>query len=128
MWPRPHPRPPLQLSRLRDIGWRLWDPIGLLDPGVSWEGQPFADEYDRYLTSVASMLRDGHSTDECEAYLVQVAVVYMGMGLNRDGTIRPDREQTFRELATPTVAAIRAYAAELDANLDPPLSDTAQKS
>ena len=34
---RPHPRPPLSLSRLRDIGFSLWDPIGILRPGEPWE-------------------------------------------------------------------------------------------
>ena len=24
------PQPRIKLSKLRDIGWRLWDPIGLL--------------------------------------------------------------------------------------------------
>jgi len=38
--------PPLKLSRLRDIGWREWDPIGLLPQGDAWESYPeFADEY-----------------------------------------------------------------------------------
>lgn len=116
MWPRPHPRPPLQLSRLRDIGWSLWDPIGLLDPGESWEGQPFADEYDSYLAAVASMLRDGHSTDECEAYLIQITLVHMGLGTDRDGNIRPGLEKVARGPAKATVAAIRAYVAQLDAD------------
>lgn len=124
MWPRPHPRPPLQLSRLRDIGWKLWDPIGLLrfeSSGGTWEGKPFVDEYDGYLTAVASMLRDGRSTDECEAFLVEIAVVHMGLGLDREGAVLPDRELAFQETARATVAAIRAYAAELD-------GDAAQKS
>ena len=112
MWPRPHPRPPLQLTRLRDIGWSLWDPIGVLAPGKAWEGRSYADEYDGYLTTVASMLRDGQSTDECEAYLVQVVVGHMGFG--------PKAETRARESAKATVAAIRAYVAELDADYTGP--------
>jgi hypothetical protein len=105
----------LQLSRLRDIGWELWDPIGLLAPDESWEGQPFADEYDSYLTAVASMLRDGRSTDECEAFLVEITIVHMALGLDKDGAIIPERELTARGPAKATVEAIRAYVAELDA-------------
>lgn len=116
MWPRPHPRPPLQLSRLRDIGWSLWDPIGLLDPGDTWDWKPFADEYDSYLPTVASMLRDGHSTEECEAYLVEIAVIHMGLGVDKQGNILPDEEKAARDSAKATVAAILAYVAELDAD------------
>ena len=107
---------PLQLSRLRDIGWSFWDPIGLLDPGEAWEGQPFADEYDRYLLAVASMLRDGYSTEECEAFLIEAAVVHMGLGLDRRGKVRPSSEPVSRGPAHATVTAIRAYVADLDAD------------
>ncbi|MBB4630217.1 hypothetical protein SAMN04244581_04955, partial [Paracoccus denitrificans] len=47
-----HPR--IKLSKLRDIGWSLWDPIGLLDPespAGRWDDEAnlsFADEYDSY--------------------------------------------------------------------------------
>ena len=80
----PHPR--IKLSKLRDIGWSLWDPIGLLDP----EGRPgrwddeanlsFADEYDGYLISAASQLRRGTSPDEVVAFLVEIETEHMGMG------------------------------------------------
>ena len=50
-------RPKLRLSRLRDIGWSLWDPIGLNDFGDDWESVTFADEYDSYLIKVAGMLK-----------------------------------------------------------------------
>jgi hypothetical protein len=40
------PRPKFKLWRLREIGWRLWDPIGL----IGLEGTP-DDEYDGYLHS-----------------------------------------------------------------------------
>lgn len=52
-------KPPLQLSRLRAIGWSNWDPIGLLEPGASWANESFADEYDSYLLEGASGLQDG---------------------------------------------------------------------
>ena len=56
--------PKLRLSRLRDIGWDLWDPIGLLAPDAKWDDEAnisFADEYDSYLVSAASQLRRGAS-------------------------------------------------------------------
>ena len=49
------------LSRLRDIGWKEWDPIGLLAAGEAWDQKPFADEYDDYLRKVAADFRDGGS-------------------------------------------------------------------
>jgi hypothetical protein len=115
MWPRPHPRPPLSLSRLRDIGWSLWDPIGLLAPGEAWDGKPFADEYDAYLTATAPMLRDGRSEGECVDYLTWVAVVHMALGLDRDGAVIPGREAAARASAFVVVEAIRAHAERLDA-------------
>lgn len=111
----PGPHPPLSLSRLRDIGWSLWDPIGLLAPGEAWEGEPFADEYDAYLPTVASMLRDGRSDAECVDHLTWVAAVRMGLGTDRDGAVIPEREATARASAAVVVAAIRACAETLDA-------------
>ena len=37
-------RPKIRLSRLRDIGWSTWDPIGLLENNQSWEDVGYADE------------------------------------------------------------------------------------
>lgn len=50
------PPPKTKLSRLRDIGWSKWDPIGLLGDGQKWDDedcQQFADEYDSYLLQAA---------------------------------------------------------------------------
>ena len=97
-------RPPLKLSRLRDIGWAMWDPISLLPEGKSWANQPFADEYDRYLIEVASRLRrDGGIEDEVD-YLVDVETRHMGM--------RP--KDTTVSRAEATVRTIKAYVNELD--------------
>ncbi|MFV0473837.1 MAG: hypothetical protein ACK5MQ_06465 [Pikeienuella sp.] len=71
----PHPR--VRLSRLRDIGWTLWDPIGLLGtngrhPG-RWDdaaNEGFANEYDHYLIAAASQLRRGAGPEEVVDYLV----------------------------------------------------------
>ncbi|QOF73109.1 hypothetical protein IG197_08670 [Aminobacter sp. SR38] len=59
----PDPKP-LDLSRLRAIGWSTWDPIGLREPGADWCDQPFTDEYDSYLIEAASGLGDGWSVEK----------------------------------------------------------------
>lgn len=81
------PDPRVQLSKLRDIGWRLWDPIGLLSSdGTShedWEDddcQGFADEYDRYLVFAASQLKRGEQPDQVVQYLVEIEANHMGLG------------------------------------------------
>jgi len=73
-------QPKIRLSRLRDIGWSLWDPIGLLDEGESWDGKPFADEYDTYLMQAAGRLRRGVPREEVVEYLVWVESDHMGLG------------------------------------------------
>ena len=43
----------LKLSRLRDIRWSEWDPIGLLPKGEIWDHKNFADEYDsKYIQNI----------------------------------------------------------------------------
>jgi hypothetical protein len=72
---------PLKLSRLRDIGWAEWDPIGLLPNGATWNHQSFADEYDTYLLRVASELRHGWSVAQAVDYLMQIEAEHMGLGV-----------------------------------------------
>lgn len=75
--------PKLKLSRLRDISWSLWDPIGLLSDGQNWRDedcQPFADEYDGYLMQAASRLGRGAAQDDVARYLADIVVHHMGMG------------------------------------------------
>jgi hypothetical protein len=94
------PQPRVKLSRLRDIGWNLWDPIGLLGSG-KWSdaaNQGFEDEYDRYLISAATQLREGEPHNQVVSYLVHVESDYMGLGERR----------TSRERAEAVVAAILA--------------------
>ena len=99
------PQPRLKLSKLRDIGWSLWDPIGLLSSdGPSsghWSDEAnsgFADEYDRYLISAASQLRRGESHSEVVRYLLNIEAEDMALG----------EGQTYRERAQAVVAAIVA--------------------
>jgi hypothetical protein len=77
------PKPKLKLSKLRDIGWSLWDPIGLLPQDSKWDedaNRSFADEYDRYLVSAASQLRQGTDPAQVVEYLCQIEIEHMGLG------------------------------------------------
>jgi hypothetical protein len=72
-------QPKLRLSRLRDIGWSLWDPIGLLAKGANWEGLPFADEYDAYLIDAAGQLRRNAPKAVVVDNLVKIETDHMQM-------------------------------------------------
>jgi hypothetical protein len=77
------PPPKLKLSRLRDIGWSVWDPIGLLGDDQKWSDEdclPFADEYDSYLMQAAGRLRRGEATSDVASYLAKIEVEYIGLG------------------------------------------------
>lgn len=65
---------------LRDIGWAHWDPIGLLGPDETWDGELFADEYDRYLIVAAGQLRRGAPEEEVVQYLLEIECYHMGLG------------------------------------------------
>jgi hypothetical protein len=39
----------IDLTRLREIGWTHWDPIGLMRNRDTWIGQPFQNEYGDHL-------------------------------------------------------------------------------
>ena len=43
--------PTFEIARLREIGWTLWDPIGLAPIGDDCD-----DEHDRYLLQMAAIL------------------------------------------------------------------------
>jgi hypothetical protein len=72
--------PKVQLSRLRDIGFRDWDPIGVLADGEPWKDHPAASEYDRYLLEVVGRLVRGAGEAEAAAYLVSIESDHMGLG------------------------------------------------
>lgn len=95
--------PPLELSQLRDIGWREWDPIGLLPEGGTWNSYPeFADEYDRYLLEAASRLRRDWSVSDAVGYLMLIESENMGLGPLASARTR----------AEATAKAIKAYVDE----------------
>lgn len=99
------PQPRIKLSKLRDIGWSLWDPIGLLSAEGLFPGRwtdeanrSFVDEYDSYLCSAASQIRRGASSDQIVEYLVMIESEHMGLG----------ESPTTQARAEAVVAAIRA--------------------
>ena len=94
--------PKMQLSRLRDIGWSVWDPIALRDM-EDWKDGAGADEYDGYLLHVASLLRRGAAEAECVDYLVKIEADHMGLGAT----------QATHDRAIEAVRAIRDYLATL---------------
>jgi hypothetical protein len=89
--------PTFKLSRLREIGWAKWNPIGLTPD------DDCSDEYDGYLLHAAVRLWNGASEDEVTDYLVKIEVDYMGLG----------KGPTARSRAADTVRAIGEYIAEL---------------
>jgi len=68
-------QPKFKLSRLRQIGWTKWDPIGL----GGTDSRP-EDEYDGYLLQAAGRLWNGASREEVANYRVNLETEYMGLG------------------------------------------------
>ena len=68
-------QPTFQLSRLREIGWCKWDPIGVGGPDHGWP----ADEYDSYLLQAAAQLWNGRADEEVADYLVAIETAHMGL-------------------------------------------------
>ena len=92
--------PPLQLSRLRDIGFFIWDPIGIMFREKTWVNQRFADEYDSYMLQAASNLcRDIWTVEEAAQFLLGIECGHIGMDEQRDSATR----------ALATAKAIKAY-------------------
>jgi hypothetical protein len=92
-------RPPVAMSRLRDIGWTRWDPIGIGPP------QPeFADEYNRYIWEAFCLLRRGAPPADVAERLMWIEVEQIGL------CHAPDADRR----AAATVEALYAYVVELD--------------
>jgi hypothetical protein len=91
-------RPKFKLSRLREIGWRDWDPIGL--DGL--EDRP-DDEYDSYLLQAVGRLRHGATDEDVADYLATIEAEYMGLGDSPDARRRAKR----------AVRGLREYLGEL---------------
>ncbi|WP_037112427.1 hypothetical protein, partial [Rhizobium sp. 2MFCol3.1] len=83
--------PIIDLSKLRDIGWSLWDPIGLMPEGWTWrddDAAGFEDEYDSYLQNAAAQLLQGAPAAEVVNYLVKVETVLMSLSQRPDTMLR----------------------------------------
>jgi hypothetical protein len=86
----------LRMSRLREIGWSAWDPIGL-------GGAP-ADEYDSYLLRLVGLVRQGATDTKCVDCLVKAEIEQI---VGVDGS--PDTH----DRAVKTVALVREYLATI---------------
>lgn len=69
-------------DKLREIGWKHWDPIELSRRDGDWRGRKFEDEYDFYLQTVSVRLQYGATLEEVSEYLANVVAFDMGMGRN----------------------------------------------
>ena len=98
----PNTRPNIKLSRLRDIGWTYWNPIGLLTAdNFAEDKQNFDDEYDTYLMQAAGMLWSNRPREDVVAYLADIEQNHIDM---------PNRGS---DAATITVAKIQNYLKSL---------------
>lgn len=64
-----NPYPKIQLSRIRQIGWDHWDPIGIRSFGTDGWKEGAADEYDAYLLQVVGKLHRGEPIESAISYL-----------------------------------------------------------
>lgn len=86
----------IQISELREIGWREWDPIGIWQfADDAWQNGA-ADEYDSYLAEVARGLRAGWTMDEAVEYLVGIECEHIGF--SERPTTRPRAEATVKAI------------------------------
>jgi len=92
--PRMVSDPPVKLSRLREIGWAEWDPIGILPEGEPRRHHPAADEYDGYLLHVASRLRRDWTVAEAADYLMRIESEHMGLAASAKTRARAEATAT----------------------------------
>lgn len=64
------------LPTIREIGFQLWDPLGLA--GMSKESELIVAEYDQYLISAFSTASKGHDVEDVCRLLLQ-AEIHMGL-------------------------------------------------
>lgn len=91
-------RPKFKPHRLREIGWQLWDPIGL-----NYRERRPGGEYDAYLFHAAAKLWSGANEQEVADYLVRVELDVLRLG-HRAGA---------QERARRAVRALAEYGSEL---------------
>lgn len=90
--------PVFKLSRLRDIGWAHWDPIGLVENRFDCD-----DEYDQYLLQAAAKIWSGLDPYSVQEFLKSIESGHMGLGAGSDASDR----------ACATVEALREYVTEI---------------
>lgn len=87
-----------QISKLRDIGWSLWDPIGLADHRANCD-----DEYDDYLVYAVDALQRGASVEDVARYLTVIEAEHMLLGARASALSRATAtaEAIFASLRSP---------------------------
>ena len=61
-------------NAIRKILWEKWDPIGVYEPGATWD-----DEYDSYAGNVFSLAIEGKDAIKIASYLSSSAKQSMGL-------------------------------------------------
>jgi hypothetical protein len=90
---------PLRLVALREIGWTIWDPIGLTGHvGDKFDTGP-CDEYDSYLLEAFRMAQEGKAAYEVAEYLTQIASIHMGLS-DVEGAAEFDAAKRIMEVET----------------------------
>jgi hypothetical protein len=90
-----------KIEDLRELGWQIWDPIGLIDSRMLCD-----DEYDSYLLGVVGQLSNNKLETEIVKYLVQIETEHMGLNFSQSAEPR----------AKKLVAAIVQYLQSLPVN------------
>lgn len=91
----------MRLSCLREIGWSLWDPIGLKAVRAGCD-----DEYDEYLLEAFRKLTLGDAVADVVGYLIQIEAEHIGLGSRASALSR----------ATATSNALHVIVRELAAS------------
>lgn len=78
-----------RLPALREIGWSLWDPIGLNNGNAP--PTETIDEYDVYLLQAAAMSQDGASPETIADWLMTIEAEHMALGRQANALKRAAR-------------------------------------
>src|SRR5262245_61143355 len=92
--------PRIRLSRLRQIGWSVWNPLNIDLPDQQAWRQVNIAEYDNHLLHIACLLSKGGTQSEAVAYLRSVAEEYPCPSLS---------DETRRQAAIETARAVDEY-------------------
>jgi len=99
-------RPKIDISRLRDIAWTIWDPLSLAEDQTDWRKVDWSeDEYDSYILKAFGHIWNDSDLSQATTYLRKVEAETMGLA-PANGRIDPVEN---------TVKALAEYARELRA-------------